>query len=107
MKLPPPIVVISPELDAQGIENFMDQALAAGYLVVVADAESISILQPPVARKALMDGITEVAFHGWTDHPRCAVGDGSAIYIEKEAVVELPDGVLTTVGVNQLKFVNQ
>jgi major membrane immunogen (membrane-anchored lipoprotein) len=32
------------------------------------------------------------AFHGWTKHARCAVGDGSMIEWVTLAIIEWPDG---------------
>lgn len=60
-----------------------------------------------LVRPALLDGSEFVLFHCWTDQPRCAVGDGSAIYIDKTAVIEMPDGKVTTCSPPQLRFTDR
>lgn len=42
--------------------------------------------------------------HGWTQAPRCAVGDGSSIYHQTLAVVEMGDGRVEYIEPHLVRF---
>jgi hypothetical protein len=42
--------------------------------------------------------------HGWTQTPRCAVGDGSSIYHQTLAIVEMGDGKVEYVEPHLVRF---
>ena len=42
--------------------------------------------------------------HGWTQAPRCAVGDGSSIYHQTLAIVEMSDGRVEYIEPHLVRF---
>jgi hypothetical protein len=60
-----------------------------------------------LVRLAWMRGGSTVQFHGWRDVVRCAVGDGSHLYTDKQAIIETEDGSVTYCEATDLQFADR
>jgi hypothetical protein len=60
-----------------------------------------------LVRLAWMRGGSSVLFHGWREVVRCAVGDGSHLYTDKQAIIETEDGCITYCEATDLQFMDR
>ena len=66
-----------------------------------------AVVQSPLVRLAWMRGGSSVHVHGWRDVVRCAVGDGSHLYTDKQAIIETEDGCVTYCEATDLQFADR